>query len=178
MSDGETQKINYIKTIFDHNQGLIELADIKANIVLGINSILIPLIFGVTTANFIDISDKNLQIHAILLNSFSIIGLILLVVSFIFSVLVIKARLSEELENNIFFENILKKKFEKYKKITLEMNEAAILDDYLKEIYTLAGINKIKYGRYKWALNFLILGVVCLISGYFILAICNYFIIS
>lgn len=178
MPEDQTQKIDYIKTVFDHNQGLIRLADTKANIILGINSILTPLIFGVTTVNFIELLNKNLQIHAILLNTFSLLGLVLLVISFVFSVLVIKARLSEELENNIFFENILKKKFEKYKKITLEMNEAAILDDYLKEIYTLAGINKIKYGRYKWALNFLILGVVCLICGYFILAICNYFIIS
>jgi len=103
MPEDQTQKINYIKTVFDHNQGLIELADTKANIVLGINSILIPLIFGVTTVNFIDLLDKNLQIHAILLNTFSLIGLVLLVISFVFSILVIKARLSEELENFIFF---------------------------------------------------------------------------
>ena len=85
MSDDDSQKIEYIKTIFDHNQGLIELADTKANIVLGINSILIPLIFGVTTINFIDLLDNNLLIHAILLNTFSIIGLVLLVISFVYS---------------------------------------------------------------------------------------------
>jgi len=177
MPEDKTQKINYIKTVFDHNQGLIELADTKANIVLGINSILIPLIFGVTTVNFIDLLDKNLQIHAILLNTFSLIGLVLLVISLVFSILVIKARLSEELENFIFFENILKTEYDDYKNNILNMNEEAILDDYLKEIYTLAGINKIKYNRYEWTLRFLISGIISLISGYFILAVCNYFII-
>lgn len=178
MSEEKSNTMEYIKTIFDHNQGLIELADTKANIVLGINSILIPLIFGVTTVNFIDLLDKNLQIHAILLNTFSIIGLVLLVISFVFSTLVIKARLSEELENNIFFENILKTKFDDYEKKILEMTGQAIKEDYLKEIYNLAGINKIKYDRYKWALRFLILGIFSLICGYFILAICNYLIIT
>lgn len=57
------------------------------------------------------------------------------------------------------------------------MNEQAILDDYLKEIYTLAGINKIKYNRYEWALRFLICGIISLIIGYFILTVCNYLII-
>ncbi|HUX59733.1 MAG TPA: hypothetical protein VMV32_00360 [Ignavibacteriaceae bacterium] len=46
-------KRDFIKTIFEHNQGLIELADSKANIIIGINSILIPLLFGVTGLNFI-----------------------------------------------------------------------------------------------------------------------------
>ena len=177
MPEDQTQKIDYIKSVFAHNQGLIELADTKANIVLGINSILIPLIFGVTTVNFIDLLDKNLQIHAILLNTFSLIGLVLLVISLVFSILVIKARLSEELENFIFFENILKTEYDDYKNNILNMNEEAILDDYLKEIYTLAGINKIKYNRYEWTLRFLISGIISLISGYFILAVCNYFII-
>ncbi len=177
MTEGQTQKVDYIKTIFDHNQGLIELADAKANFVLGINSILIPLIFGFTTINFIDLLDKNLQIHAILLNTFSLIGLILLGTSFIISILVIKARLSEELENNIFFENILKTEYDGYKNKILGMNIEKILDDYLKEIYTLAGINKKKYNRYKWALRFLICGIISLISGYIVLSLCNYLII-
>lgn len=178
MSEDNTQNLDYIKTIFDHNQELIKLSDTKANIVLGINSILIPLIFGVTTVNFIDLLENNLLVHAILLNTFSIIGLVLLVISFVYSTLVIKARLSKELENNIFFENILKTKFEAYKTKILEMNDQAIKEDYLAEIYTLAGINKIKYSRYKWALRFLILGIFSLICGYFILAICNYLIIT
>ncbi len=178
MPEDQTQKIDYIKTVFDHNQGLIRLADTKANIILGINSILTPLIFGVTTINFIELLNKNLQIHAILLNTFSLLGLVLLVISFVFSILVIKARLSEELENCIFFENILKTHFNGYKKKILEMNDQAIIDDYLKEIYTLAGINKLKYDKYEWALRFLIFGIISLISGYFILAVCNYLIIS
>ncbi len=177
MAEDQTQKIDYIKTVFAHNQGLIELADTKANIVLGINSILIPLIFGFTTVNFIDLLDKNLQVHAMLLNTFSLTGLLLLGTSFVFSILVIKARLSEELENFIFFENILKTEYDDYKNNILNMNEEAILDDYLKEIYTLAGINKIKYNRYEWTLRFLISGIISLISGYFILAVCNYLII-
>ena len=46
MNDNKNQ-LDCIKTIFSHNYSLIQLADTKANILMGINSILIPVIFGV-----------------------------------------------------------------------------------------------------------------------------------
>ncbi len=170
-------KSNYIKTIFDHNQGLIELADNKANIILGINSILIPLIFGVTGINFINLIDKGLLMHSFILNTFSIVGLSFLVISFIYSILVIKARLSEELENYIFFRNIVKNEFEDYKYKIFQLEREKILDDYLKEIYTLAKINDLKYKRYNLALWMLIFGIGSLFIGYFLINIVNYFIV-
>jgi len=170
-------KREYIKTIFDHNQGLIELADNKASIILGINSILIPLIFGVTSINFMNLVNNGLLMHSFILNTFSIIGFSFLVISFIFSILVIKARLSEELENYIFFKNIVRQEFEEYKNKIFKLNEEEILDDCLKEIYALAKINEIKYKRYKWTLWMLIFGIGSLFIGYFLIAIVNYYII-
>lgn len=175
MNDEDKTKIDYIKTIFDHNQGLIQLADTKANIILGINSILIPIIFGVTGISLLNLIEKEYILQAIILNTTSLVSLIFLAASFIFSILVIKARLSKELENNIFFLNILKSKFEDYKTKILEMKNPEIREDYLKEIYSLARINEIKYEKYKWALLMLIIGIIILISGYFLIAISNYF---
>lgn len=177
--DGEknTKKFEYIKTSFYHNQGLIELADTKANIILGINTILIPLIFGVTIVNIINLTEKKLLAQSYILNTFFVISLPFLFLSFIFSILVIKARLSEEMENFIFFKNIVKIDFKTYKKKIDSMNDDEIIEDYLKEIYTLAKINDIKYERYQCSLWMLIIGITSLIIGYFLIAVVNYYII-
>lgn len=167
-------KEEFIKTIFEHNQGLIELADNKANIILGINSILIPLIFGVTGINFIDLINNNLFVNAFILNISFIMGLTFLSISFFFSVLVIKARLSEDYKNHIFFKTIIEYELNDFKKKIIEMSKDEIIQDFLTEIYALAKINEIKYKRYKIALWTLILGVLFLLVGYILIAGFNF----
>lgn len=180
-------KIDYIKTIFAHNQGLIELADNKANIILGINTILIPIIFGVSGINFSDLINNNLLynvftqnylINAFILNTCVIISLFFLGLSFIFSVSVIKARLLDENDNQIFFKNIIKYTFEEYQKIINETTVDGIIENYLKEIYSLAKINDKKYAKYRFALWFLIFGVISLFSGFILINFLNYNFIS
>ncbi len=101
MSDNDNKnQLDYIKTIFSHNYSLIQLADTKASILLGINSILIPIIFGVMGLNFVSLVENGYLTQAFYLNLFSILSLISLATSFIFSILVIKARYSEDL---VFF---------------------------------------------------------------------------
>lgn len=167
-------KNEYLKSIFEHNQGLIELADNKANIILGINSVMIPLIFGIAGINFINLRNLGILINAFILNTTIIISLGLFAVSFIFSVLVIKARTSKNNENMIFFEFILKNNIEDYQKKIIEMNEDDIIKDYLKEIYALAEINQIKYKRYQFALWLLVSGLIALFCGYVLIACFNY----
>ena len=66
MNDNNNKnQLDYIKTIFSHNYSLIQLADTKANILLGINSILIPIIFGVMGLNFVSLVDSGYLTQAL-----------------------------------------------------------------------------------------------------------------
>ncbi len=177
MSSDKANLIDYIKTIFSHNQQLIELADTKANIVLGINSVLLPLIFGVTSINLLELVTRGFLLQALLLNISSVVALGFLLISVIFSTSVIKGRIYMDLKSNIFFQNIIETNIDDYIANVTMMNEDSIIEDYLREIYTLADINREKYEKHKWSLRFLVLGVFSIVLGYFALAIGNYMII-
>ena len=41
------EKINFAKSVLDHNLSLINLADAKAGILLGINGVVLALLFGI-----------------------------------------------------------------------------------------------------------------------------------
>ncbi len=177
-NNNKENQLDYIKTIFSHNFSLIQLADTKANILLGINSILIPVIFGVMGLNFYTLLGGGYLIQAISLNSFSLISLLSLAFSFIFSIMVIKARYIGDLSNNLFFKNIIDQKFDEYREIILKSDENYIKDDFIKEIYSIAQINKKKYKNYDYSLWFMLLGIGFLIFGYVFITIINFSIIS
>ena len=179
MNDSDNKnQLDYIKTIFSHNFSLIRLADTKANILLGINSILIPIIFGVMGLNFVSLIDSGYLTQALFLNLFSILSLIPLAISFTFSILVIRARYSKELKNNIFFKEIISQEFSKYKDIILKSDDQFIKDDLSREIYSLAKINKNKYKNYDYALWSLLIGLLFLILGYVLIISINFILIS
>ena len=164
------KKERYLKTVFEHNLRLIELVDNKTNIVLGIISVLIPVIFGINV--YFYTKQTSIAINFILSISF-IIGTVLLVIAVIFAILVIKARLEDEYEDNIFFKNIRKKGLKEYQDYIKDLTTDKITDDFTKEIYTLAEINSKKYKNYNKALYFLIAGVLLLILGYLVSVIAN-----
>ncbi|MFW9973218.1 MAG: Pycsar system effector family protein [Candidatus Odinarchaeota archaeon] len=179
MNDSnDKNQLDYIKTIFSHNFSLIQLADTKANILLGINSILIPVIFGVMGLNFVSLVDNGYLSQAFFLNLFSILSLIPLATSFIFSILVIRARYSKELKNNIFFKEIISKEFSKFKELILKSDDQFIKDDFLREIYSLAKINKDKYKNYDYALWSLLIGLTFLILGYALIISINFILVT
>lgn len=179
MSDNKKKnQLDYIKTIFTHNYGLIQLADTKANILLGINSILIPVIFGIMGLNFVSLVERGYLTQALFLNLFSTLSLIPLAISFIFSILVIKARYSKDIKNNIFFKDIISQEFGKYKEIILKSDNEFIKDDLLKEIYSIAQINNQKYRNYDYALWSILIGVFFLISGYILIIAINFLLLS
>jgi hypothetical protein len=155
----------YLKTSFDHSQRLIELADNKASIVLGIIIFMIPINFGVGIFSGSNEVSTGLMI---ILYSFFILTTIIFGMSFYYATQVIKGRLTNVEPNLIFFGEIIKKKPEDYKKTVLDMSPSAILDDYMKEIYALAQINTLKYQMFGKSLNYLKLGFILLVIGYVI----------
>ncbi len=157
---------DYTKTVFKHNQNLIQLADNKASIIISVISVLIPIIFGMDV--FISTNDQISNFKAFLYISF-IISVVLLAITFSFAILVIVARTKEEYGDLIFFANIKKKKIEEYEVFIKTLNKKLILEDYIKENYAIAQINSKKYNMFKISLLFLSISVLFLIFKYIIL---------
>jgi hypothetical protein len=167
MSDKNLQDCqkDYLETSFYHSQRLIELADSKASIILGVLIFLIPVNFGVGVfSNSRAISSTIIGIIYV----FFVLTTIFFGLSFYYAMMVIKPRLTYTPPNNIFFGEICKKTQDQYQEIVLKMDSKAIMNDYINENYALAQINKEKYKQFKRSMNFLILGFVFLVIGYVI----------
>lgn len=101
-----------------------------------------------------------------ILNIGFIISIILLVIATIFAIFVIRARLEDKYEDNIFFKNIIKMEYKDYKEYIKKLKPSNIEDDFTGEIYTLAEINSKKYKNYSRSLCFIISGILVLIASY------------
>lgn len=160
-------KENYLKTSFAHNQELIKLADSKANIVLGLISFLIPLIFGINV--YSTYGKESTKESIILLNVFAFISIILLGISFILAISVIYARLNNSKNGNkLFYKNIESMKFNEYQAFVRKLTDDIIFGEYTQEIHEIAKINKKKYYFYNYSVIFLLSGIAVLIVGYLI----------
>ncbi len=163
MSGEQECKENYLKAVFDHNQGLIKFADDKANILLGILIILLPLAFGVNIFVGTNLPDKGSVVFLVIT---FLISVGFLVGSFGYSIAVIYARIKSDYGDMIFFRNISKKTLDEYHQFVENLNSKDIFADYRKEIYAIAKINEYKYKNYRTSILLLIIGVIFLVIGY------------
>lgn len=161
-----TEKDNtfeYIKAVFEHNQDLIGLADSKANIVVGMISVLLPVIFGVEVLTFLD--EDQIELQMFMFSTF-IILVILFTISFMLSIFTIHPRLKENYDDSIFFQNIVKKTVKDYISFIESIKDDIILKDYALEAYALAEINCKKFRTFKYSLLFLVIGIFLLSFRY------------
>ncbi len=168
------KKEKFLKTIFNHNQQLINLADSKSNIILRLIAFLIPLIFGLNTYSTIGLTSKSAVIY--LLNISAILSILGLGISFLFSVQAIKARLeSSDKGNLLFFKNINMKTNKQFEKIINEVTEEEMFSQYCTEIKDIANIAEIKYKNHKKSILFLGLGISIISFSYLIALLVNIF---
>lgn len=74
-----------------------------------------------------------------------------------------------EYDDHIFFSNIEKDSLEDYQNIIEEMDDYVIFEDYIKENYAIAKINKKKYQCYNISFWFLNAAVLLLVIRYILL---------
>jgi hypothetical protein len=70
--NGDQKKIDFAKEIIDHNMSLVNLADTKAGMLLGINGVIIALLFGGATGIVTDITRLLFLITGVSLGASSI----------------------------------------------------------------------------------------------------------
>jgi len=142
-----SRRMEFARFILEHNQTLIGLADTKASIVLGIDGIVLALLFG----------DNSLPSNM----GLKILTALLLALSAVSAFLTIKPRTIEGTPaSNIFFGTIRKKTREAYVSDFRSINDEAILDDCTNNIYTLATIEAAKFHYLKISLYLLMLAFV------------------
>ena len=159
------KKIDYLKTVFGHNQQLIQLADSKANIIISVICVILPIIFGVDI--YVAFEEFEIGLKIFLFVTF-IVAVSLFSISFSYAANVIRARIDENFDEMIFFASINKIKLDEYKKFIENLDETKILEEYMKENYAIARINSLKYKNYNRSLLILMISILFLVLRYLI----------
>jgi hypothetical protein len=129
------EKIDFAKSVLEHDLSLINLADAKAGILLGINGVVLALLFGI---------EKETPTRLITL--FFFLTAILFGVSSIFAISTLIPRLTrEQNKTKIYFLKIKESTRKEYIQSWNGLTNDEILTDYILNIYNLASLLTEKY---------------------------------
>jgi hypothetical protein len=129
------KKIDFAKSVLEHNLSLINLADAKAGILLGINGVVLALLFGIEKETPTGLSTLFFFLTAILFG-----------VSSIFAISTLIPRLTrEQNKTKIYFLKIKESTRKEYIQSWNGLTNDEILTDYILNIYNLASLLTEKY---------------------------------
>ena len=129
------EKIDFAKSVLEHNLSLINLADTKAGILLGINGVVLALLFGIEKETPTGLSTLFFFLTAILFG-----------VSSIFAISTLIPRLTgEQNKTKIYFLKIKEFTRKEYIQSWNGLTNDEILTDYIINIYNLASLQTEKY---------------------------------
>ena len=129
------EKIDFAKSVLEHNLSLINLADAKAGILLGINGVVLALLFGIEKETPTGLSTLFFFLTAILFG-----------VSSIFAISTLIPRLTgEQNKTKIYFLKIKESTRKEYIQSWNGLTNDEILTDYILNIYNLASLQTEKY---------------------------------
>jgi pycsar effector protein len=129
------EKIDFAKSVLEHNLSLINLADTKAGILLGINGVVLALLFGIEKETPTGLSTLFFFLTAILFG-----------VSSIFAISTLIPRLTrEQNKTKIYFLKIKESTRKEYIQSWNGLTNDEILTDYILNIYNLASLLTEKY---------------------------------
>lgn len=139
-------KTDFGKFVLERNESLIELADTKASIIIGIDGVILALLFESGRSS----------------SPYPLLGtVILLAFSGLFAFLAIKPRIiSGTPDTKIFYGAITKKTRETFVTEFSSANEDEVLKDLANNIFTLAAIQKLKFRYLKLSIWLLILAFI------------------
>lgn len=159
MASNQTiDRIDFAKSILDHNQHLIELADTKAGLLLATDGLILAILAS-APGKLVTTSEQF------------VIGVtvILIGLSALFGFSTVKPRfLRGTPPTSIYFGSVVEKTREKYKE-DFPSSQSDILADYLNNIYTLDLILKVKYSNLSKSVYCLLFGLVPLMAAILLL---------
>lgn len=159
--DNTKDKIDFAKYILEHSISLINLADTKAGILLGINGIMLALMFGI---------EKENLAHAVKI--FFFLTSVTLGLSSAFAIFTLIPRfLKNSKKSIIYFEKIAEDSEEEYIKTWEALPDKQILEDCILNNYKLAKILSKKYYMLRCSIVSNIIGI-----GSLVIAVCSFLI--
>ncbi len=152
------QLIEHLKNIYETNQSILEMADKKSSVILGISGIIISIILS---SNINDIPFPR--------RTFIGIGVIFALLSSIIQFSVIFPVISNcGTDNIIFYNGIIKNSLKEYKQKIIRLTDEYIINQYSENIYNIALIEKRKYFFLKIGFLLLLISILFISVGFFI----------
>lgn len=161
--DTETARIDYAKFVIEHNVSFINLADTKAGILLGINGIVLALLFGIDKTQLSSLSSTLFLFTSVFLAGSSF-----------FAILTIIPRLTQaQNSSRIYFMSIVQKSKDEFLKDWRELKQQDILRDLGENIHNLAKIQSKKFKYLQVSILLIIVGIGLLVVSLFSYVLTN-----
>jgi len=157
-------RFDFLKHSIDYNNQIIQFMDAKSQLILIAIGIIIPL----ASIQLLGPAVENSNILIIIVSTSAIL---LLTLSFLFSILVIIARDPESQITTFFGLDVLKNPREKYKKEILVIDKSGIISDYCDQVYTLGLIMKYKFKYFKYLLYCLLAGLILTVLSFIVISL-------
>lgn len=140
----------------------IRQADMKAQVVFGVNAVLLTVLTGQALGDLGTLFDTGMQISTRLFLLLNLLVLILLVMSIFLSTLAVipRFRPSEEGNNLFFFGDIVQQSEADYIEMYESMSLHEVKRTVLAQIHTKSFIVRAKFRKVQWSMIFLVLAVV------------------
>ena len=151
-TDQFSKKIDFAKSILEHNNSLITLIDTKSGLVLGTAGIILGLL------SFFERNEIGITIYPLL------VTMCMLLATIIFSFCTIFPRTTKKVkkETAIFYMSIAQNTKEEFNDTIANMDEQKILKDYANNIHSLALVQEKKFGYLRISMGFMIAAIISL----------------
>ena len=158
MTDANREKIELVRHIYALNQEILQMADTKSSIVLGLSGIVVSLIIGMNIDDFSFNKQLSLGI-AIIFSSLTSVTQFCT----IFPRLAVRDK-----KGILFYRDILKWDRDGYTNEIININSTKILNDYADSVYSLAKIQEKKYFWLKIGFIFLIISITLISISFYL----------
>lgn len=158
MDESYTEKIEHAKHIYSLNQEILQMADTKSSIILGISGIIISIIIATDTKT-VSLDKKYFLAGAVIFS-------LLTSVSQFFAIFP-RITKNNNTKNLLFYKGILQFSRNEYSEELKKIDSGEILTDYVNNIYNLALIQEKKYFWLKIGFVFLNLSIILISIAFF-----------
>ena len=158
MDESSAEKVEFAKHIYSVNQEILQMADTKSSIILGISGIIISIIIAT------DLGTVTTEKHYYLVGA---IAFSLLTSLSQFYAIFPRLSKNSNRRNILFYKGILQFNRNEYEEELKKLDSSALLNDYINNIYNLALIQEKKYFWLKIGFVFLILSIVFISISFF-----------
>ena len=159
MDKSNAEKIEFVKHIYSLNQEILQMADTKSSIILGISGVIISIIVA-TDIKTVSVENQYYLGGAVIFS-------LLTSLSQFFAIFP-RITKNNNITNFLFYKSILQFNRHEYSEQLNKIDSNEILNDYINNIYNLALIQDKKYFWLKIGFVFLNISIILISISFFV----------